>query len=209
MSRHTGPNCRFCRREGTKLFLKGERCTLEKCGFERRSYAPGQHGQNMRRRQSEYSVQLRAKQKLARIYGVREGQFRSYYKEATRITGVSGENLLRLLESRLDSVVYRLGFGSTRAQARQLVTHGHINVNGSKLSIPSAHLKVGAEIAFSDKGKKSEYVKILAEEIGARDVPGWLEVNRDALTGKMIAEPGAGDYEAHFNPNAVVEHYSR
>ena len=130
MSSYTGPNCRLCRREGAKLFLKGERCTLEKCSFERRSYGPGQHGQNMRRKQSEYSVQLRAKQKLARIYGVREGQFRKYYKESTRIQGVSGENLLRLLESRLDSVIYRLGLAPSRKAARQLVRHNHFTVNG-------------------------------------------------------------------------------
>ena len=126
MSRHTGPNCRFCRREGAKLFLKGERCNLEKCSFERRSYAPGQHGQGLRRKQSDYSVQLRAKQKLARLYGIREGQFRGYYKEATRVPGVSGENLLLLLECPLDNIVYRLGFAASRKAARQLVRHNHI-----------------------------------------------------------------------------------
>ena len=156
MSRYTGPSCRLCRREGTKLFLKGERCTLEKCAFERRSYAPGQHGQNMRRKQSEYSVQLRAKQKLARIYGVREGQFRRYYSEATRIPGVSGDNLLRLLESRLDSIVYRLGLAPSRKAARVLVRHKHFAVNGTRVNVPSFLTKPGDQAWRPDLGSPGQ-----------------------------------------------------
>jgi small subunit ribosomal protein S4 len=202
MARYTGPKCRKCRRYGVSL------CGKARCAILRRQNPPGPRPLR-RRKVSDRGQQLIEKQKVRFAYGLMEKQFRGYYERAARRSGVTGEELMKLLEERLDNVVFRLGFGSTRAQARQLVTHGHINVNGSKLSIPSAQVKVGAEIAFSDKGKKSEYVKILAEEIGARDVPGWLEINRDTLTGKMIAEPGAGDYEAHFNPNAVVEHYSR
>ncbi len=202
MARYTGPKCRKCRRYGVSL------CGKARCAILRRQNPPGPRPLR-RRKVSDRGQQLIEKQKVRFAYGLMEKQFRGYYERAARRSGVTGEELMKLLEERLDNIVFRLGFGSTRAQARQLVTHGHINVNGSKLSIPSAQLKVGAEIAFSDKGKKSEYVKILAEEIGARDVPGWLEINRDTLTGKMIAEPGAGDYEAHFNPNAVVEHYSR
>jgi small subunit ribosomal protein S4 len=202
MARYTGPKCRKCRRYGVSL------CGKARCAILRRQNPPGPRPLR-RRKVSDRGQQLIEKQKVRFAYGLMEKQFRGYYERAARRSGVTGEELMKLLEERLDNVVFRLGFGSSRAQARQLVTHGHIAVNGSKLSIPSAHVKVGAEIGFSDKGKKSEYVKILAEEIGARDTPGWLEINRDALTGKMIAEPGAGDYEPHFNPNAVVEHYSR
>lgn len=202
MARYTGPKCRKCRRYGVSL------CGKARCAILRRQNPPGPRPLR-RRKVSDRGQQLIEKQKVRFAYGLMEKQFRSYYERAARRSGVTGEELMKLLEERLDNVVFRLGFGSTRAQARQLVTHGHIAVNGNKLSIPSAHVKVGAEIAFTDKGKRSEYVKILAEEIGARDTPGWLEINRDTLTGKMVAEPGAGDYDAHFNPNAVVEHYSR
>ncbi len=202
MARYTGPKCRKCRRYGVSL------CGKARCAILRRQNPPGPRPLR-RRKVSDRGQQLIEKQKVRFAYGLMEKQFRRYYERAARGSGVTGEVLMKLLEERLDNVVFRLGFGSTRNQARQLVTHGHIAVNGRKLSIPSAHVKVGSEIGFSDKGKRSEYVKILAEEIGARDTPGWLELDREALTGKVLSEPGAGDYEAHFNPNAVVEHYSR
>jgi len=202
MARYTGPKCRKCRRYGVSL------CGKAKFAILKRQNPPGPRPLR-RRKVSDRGQQLIEKQKVRFAYGLMEKQFRKYYERASRRSGVTGEEMMRLLEERLDNVVYRLGFGSTRAQARQLVTHGHIAVNGKKLSIPSAHVKVDSEIGFSDKGKRSEYVKILAEEINSRDIPGWLQLNSDDLTGKILAEPGPGDYEAHFNPNAVVEHYSR
>ena len=207
MSRHTGPNCRFCRREGTKLFLKGERCTLEKCGFERRSYAPGQHGQNMRRRQSEYSVQLRAKQKLARIYGVREGQFRSYYEEATRVSGVSGENLLRLLESRLDSVVYRLGFAPSRKAARQLVKHNHFTMNGKRVNIPSLLTEPGAHIEVAEGSRQLEVIHESLRR--SREMVPWLSVDKANLNGTVLERPNRDDIPTVAEEQLVIEFYSR
>lgn len=207
MSRYTGPNCRFCRREGTKLFLKGERCTLEKCAFERRSYAPGQHGQGMRRKQSEYSVQLRAKQKLARIYGVREGQFRSYYREATRVPGVSGENLLRLLESRLDSVVFRLGFAPSRKAARQLVRHNHFTVNGRRVNIPSYLTRPGDVIDVSEKSRQLE---VFHESLRrARETVPWLSVDKANLSGSVLERPAREDIPTLAEEQLVIEFYSR
>lgn len=207
MSRHTGPNCRFCRREGTKLFLKGERCTLEKCGFERRSYAPGQHGQNMRRRQSEYSVQLRAKQKLARIYGVREGQFRSYYEEATRVPGVSGENLLRLLESRLDSVVYRLGFAPSRKAARQLVKHNHFTMNGKRVNIPSLLTGTGDHIEVAEGSRQLEVIHESLRR--SREMVPWLSVDKANLNGTVLERPNREDIPTIAEEQLVIEFYSR
>ncbi len=207
MSRYTGPNCRFCRREGTKLFLKGERCTLEKCAFERRSYAPGQHGQGMRRKQSEYSVQLRAKQKLARMYGVREGQFRSYYREATRVPGVSGENLLRLLESRLDSVVFRLGFAPSRKAARQLVRHNHFMVNGRRVNIPSYLTRPGDVIDVSEKSRQLE---VFHESLRrARETVPWLSVDKANLSGSVLERPAREDIPTLAEEQLVIEFYSR
>ena len=207
MSRYTGPNCRFCRREGTKLFLKGERCTLEKCAFERRSYAPGQHGQGMRRKQSEYSVQLRAKQKLARIYGVREGQFRSYYRESTRVPGVSGENLLRLLESRLDSVVFRLGFAPSRKAARQLVRHNHFTVNGRRVNIPSYLTRPGDVIDVSEKSRQLE---VFHESLRrARETVPWLSVDKANLSGSVLERPAREDIPTLAEEQLVIEFYSR
>ena len=207
MSRYTGPNCRFCRREGTKLFLKGERCTLEKCAFERRSYAPGQHGQGMRRKQSEYSVQLRAKQKLARMYGVREGQFRSYYREATRVPGVSGENLLRLLESRLDSVVFRLGFAPSRKAARQLVRHNHFRVNGRRVNIPSYLTRPGDVIDVSEKSRQLEVVHESLRR--ARETVPWLSVDKANLSGSVLERPAREDIPTLAEEQLVIEFYSR
>ena len=207
MSRYTGPSCRLCRREGTKLFLKGERCTLEKCAFERRSYAPGQHGQNMRRKQSEYSVQLRAKQKLARLYGVREGQFRKYYKEATRVPGVSGENLLRLLESRLDSIVYRLGLAPSRKAARVLVRHRHFTVNGTRVNVPSYLTKPGDLISVAPGSKQ---LKVIHESLRrAIDMVSWLSVNKVNLNGTVLERPAREDIPTVAEEQLVIEFYSR
>ena len=207
MSRYTGPSCRLCRREGTKLFLKGERCTLEKCAFERRSYAPGQHGQNMRRKQSEYSVQLRAKQKLARLYGVREGQFRKYYKEATRIPGVSGENLLRLLESRLDSIVYRLGLAPSRKAARVLVRHKHFTVNGKRVNVPSYLTKPGDLISVAPGSKQLEVIHESLRR--ARDLVSWLSVDKANLNGTVLERPARDDIPTVAEEQLVIEFYSR
>ena len=207
MSRYTGPNCRLCRREGTKLFLKGERCTLEKCAFERRSYAPGQHGQGMRRKQSEYSVQLRAKQKLARIYGVREGQFRKYYREATRVPGVGGENLLRLLEARLDSVVYRLGLAPSRKAARQLVRHNHFTVNGRRVNVPSYLTSAGDVIAVAEGSKKLEVINESLRR--AREMVSWLNVDKANLTGSVVQQPSRDDIPTPVEEQLVIEFYSR
>jgi small subunit ribosomal protein S4 len=207
MSRYTGPNCRLCRREGAKLFLKGERCTLGKCAFERRSYAPGQHGQNMRRKQSEYSVQLRAKQKLARIYGVREGQFRKYYRESTRVQGVSGENLLRLLESRLDSVIYRLGLAPSRKAARQLVRHNHFIVNGKRVNIPSYLTAPGDAIAVAEASKKLEAIHESLRR--SREMVSWLTVDKANLTGSVVERPSRDDIPTLVEEQLVIEFYSR
>ncbi|MEE2657065.1 MAG: 30S ribosomal protein S4 [Candidatus Latescibacterota bacterium] len=207
MARYTGPNCRYCRREGAKLFLKGERCTLEKCAFERRSYAPGQHGQRMRRKQSEYSVQLRAKQKMARIYGVREGQFRKYYREATRIPGVSGENLLRLLETRLDSVIYRLGLAPSRKAARQLVHHSHFTVNGKRVNIPSYLTSQGDVIAVADKSKQLEVIHESLRR--SREMVTWLSVDKANLVGTVMERPSREDILAPVEEQLVIEFYSR
>ena len=207
MSRYIGPNCRFCRREGTKLFLKGERCNLEKCAFERRSYAPGQHGQNMRRKQTNYSVQLRAKQKMARIYGMREAQFRSYYKEATRIQGVSGENLLRLLESRLDNVVFRFGLAPSRKAARQLVRHNHFLVNGRRVNIPSYQTGPGDTITVAEKSKQLEVIHESLRR--SREGVPWLSVDKVNLQGTVLEKPNREDIPTLAEEQLVIEFYSR
>lgn len=207
MSRYVGPNCRFCRREGMKLFLKGERCNVEKCAFERRSYAPGLHGQNMRRKQSNYSVQLRAKQKLSRIYGMREGQFRKYYKEATRVPGVSGENLMRLLESRLDNVVYRLGFAPSRKAARQLVRHNHFTVNDRRVNIPSYVTGPGDVVRVAEKSNKLEVIHEALRR--SRDTVPWLSVDKANLFGTVLEKPNRDDIPSMVEEQLVIEFYSR
>jgi small subunit ribosomal protein S4 len=202
MARYTGPKCRKCRRYGVSI------CGTAKCAIIRRPNPPGPR--SMRRRKiSDRGQQLIEKQKVRFAYGLMESQFRHYYERATQRPGVTGELLMQSLEMRLDNVVYRMGFGSTRAQARQLVRHGLVAVNGRKLDVPSANVKVGTEIAFSERGKRSEYATNLKLEIGSRQVPGWLELNREDLVAKVVAAPGPGDYEGIFNPNAVVEYYSR
>lgn len=207
MSRYVGPNCRFCRREGAKLFLKGERCNLEKCAFERRSYAPGQHGQGMRRKQSDYSVQLRAKQKLSRIYGLREGQFRKYYQEATRVPGVSGENLLRLLEGRLDNIVFRLGMAPSRKAARQLVRHSHFVVNGRRVNIPSFLTKPGDVIQVAEQSKQLEVIHESMRR--SRESLPWLSVDKVNLQGTVLEKPSRDNIPTVADEQLVIEFYSR
>jgi len=208
MARYTDASCKLCRREGQKLFLKGERCYTNKCAIGRRPYAPGQHGAQ-KKKLSEYGIQLREKQKAKRFYGLLESQFRKYFEIANRKKGVTGENLLQLLESRLDNVVYRLGFGTTRAEARQLVTHGHFTVNGKKLNIPSYIVKVGDTVDVSEKGKKSVRFKEILDITGAKVVPKWLEVDQENLKGKIVALPAREDIDLNVQEHLIVELYSK
>ena len=208
MARYTGAVCRLCRREGQKLFLKGERCYSEKCSIGIRGYAPGQHGQG-RKKSSEYGLQLRAKQTARRFYGVQEAQFRHYFEVAERKPGVTGDNLLKILESRLDNVVYRVGFASSRAEARQLVGHGHFEVNGNRVDIASYLLKAGDEIAICEKAKSSDKIKAVVEANSARPVPEWISVDREKLTAKVIALPNREQIEAPVEEQLIVEFYSR
>ncbi|NLB78761.1 MAG: 30S ribosomal protein S4 [Clostridiaceae bacterium] len=208
MARYTDASCKLCRREGQKLFLKGERCYTNKCAIGRRPYAPGQHGAQ-RKKLSEYGIQLREKQKAKRFYGLLESQFRKYFEIANRKKGVTGENLLQLLESRLDNVVYRLGFGSTRAESRQLVTHGHFTVNGKKLNIPSYIVKVGDTVDVSEKGKKSVRFKEILDITGSKVVPKWLEVDQENLKGKVVALPAREDIDLNVQEHLIVELYSK
>ena len=206
MAKYTGADCRQCRRESQKLFLKGERCTSKKCALERRPAAPGQHG-TARKKPSEYSIQLREKQKVKRMYGLLEKQFRSYYTEAARRKGVTGENMLFILEKRLDNVVYRMGIGSSRAQSRQVVNHGHIEVNGKHVNIPSYQLKPGDVISVRATSKDNEMFKELK---GAKIVmPKWVEFNTDSFVGKVIENPERADIDAKINEQLIVEHYSK
>ena len=206
MARYTGATCRLCRREGMKLFLKGDRCYTDKCAFARRSYAPGQHGAN-KKKVSGYGVQLREKQKAKRIYGVLESQFRSYYEKAEKIKGITGENLLKLLELRLDNVAYRLGYGASRNEARQLVTHGHFLVNGKKVDIPSYKVSVNDVISICEKSRWSETFKTFAEN--PKTLPKWLEGNVENFEGKVIAEPAREDIDVPVNETLIVELYSK
>lgn len=208
MARYTGAVCRLCRREGQKLFLKGERCYSEKCSVGIRGYAPGQHGQG-RKKSSEYGLQLRAKQTARRFYGVQEGQFHHYFEVAERKPGVTGDNLLKILESRLDNVVYRVGFASSRAEARQLVGHGHFEVNGKRVDIASYLLKAGDEIAICEKAKSSDKIKAVVEANSARPVPEWISVDREKLMAKVIALPTREQIEAPVEEQLIVEFYSR
>ncbi|RMH04372.1 MAG: 30S ribosomal protein S4 [Nitrospirae bacterium] len=208
MANYLGPVCRICRREGVKLFLKGTRCMTEKCAIERRSYPPGQHGQN-RTRVTDYSIQLREKQKLRRMYGVLERQFRGLFRRAERQPGVTGENLLSLLERRLDNVVYRLGFAQSRRQARQLVTHGHVLVNGRKSNIPSMILSVGDVVELKDKSRQLLVVQAALDAAEAQGVVSWLELDREACKGTLRALPTKEEIRAPVNEQVVVELYSR
>ena len=208
MARYTGAVCKLCRREGKKLFLKGDRCYTGKCAFERRSYAPGQHGQN-RSKNSEYGLQLRAKQQARRYYGIQEGQLHKYFLMAERKAGVTGENLLRICESRLDNVVYTLGWASSRAEARQLVTHGHFEVNGKKVDIPSYLLKAGDTVSIKSKSKDSAKFKTVLEANASRPVPSWLDLNAEALSAKVVALPEREQIEVPVEEHLIVEFYSK
>ena len=211
MARYTGPACKLCRREGEKLLLKGERCFTPKCAMERRAYAPGMHGRQaqFRRKESDYSLQLREKQKARRIYGVLERQFRRYFKEAERRKGLTGVNLLIILESRLDNVVYRLGFADSRAQARQLVRHGHFDVNGRKTNIPSFLVKGGDVIAVRERSRKLAYFRDLSTVMEHRVVPEWLSLDIPKMEGQVLSFPTREDIDASLNEQLIVEYYSR
>lgn len=208
MARYTGAVCRQCRREGQKLFLKGERCYSEKCALSRRGYAPGQHGQS-RKKVSEYGLQLREKQKTRRFYGVLEGQFAKYFEMAERKQGIAGENLLIILETRLDNVVYRAGFASSRKEARQLVRHNHFVVNGKKANIPSILVKEGDVIAISESSKTSDKIKAVLEANSAKPVPQWLESNKEQMTAKVVALPKREDIDLDVEEHLIVELYSK
>lgn len=208
MARYTGPVCRLCRREGEKLYLKGDRCYSNKCAIDRRNYPPGQHGQN-RRKQTEYGLHLREKQKVRRIYGILERQFRRYYDKAARKKGITGENLLQILETRLDNVVYRMGIGASRPQARQLVMHGHITVNGRKVDIPSYEVRVGDVIAVAEKSRDLDIVKGNVEAARGRSVPEWLDVDLDNMTARVAALPTREQIDIPVAENLIVEYYSR
>ena len=208
MARYTGAVCKLCRREGKKLYLKGERCYTGKCAVERRAYAPGQHGQS-RKKATEYGLQLRAKQQAKRYYGIQESQFYEYFLMAERKQGVTGENLLRICESRLDNVVYLLGWANSRAEARQLVTHGHYKVNGNKVNIPSYLIKPGDEIAIKDKSKESDKIKATVEANASRPVPQWLDRNAEALTAKVLALPTREQIMVPVEEHLIVELYSK
>ena len=208
MARYTGPVCRLCRREGTKLFLKGERCMTGKCALDRRSTAPGQHGA-ANKKVREYGMQLREKQKTKRYYGVLEKPFANYYAEAERKSGMTGENLLILLERRLDNTVYRMGMANSRKEARQLVLHGHFTLNGKKVTIPSISVKVGDVIAVKEASRDIAVIKALIEGATSKLTPKWLEVNKENATAKVVALPARDDIDFDFNEQLIVELYSK
>lgn len=212
MARYTGPVCKLCRREGLKLYLKGEKCYTEKCPFERRSYPPGQHGRQAafrRRRASDYTLQLRAKQQARRIYGILERQFRRYLAMAERQEGLTGENLLVVLERRLDNVVYRLGLADSRAQARQLVQHGHFMVNGRKTNIPSFLVKPEDVVSVRPESRRKTYFRDRRELLGQREVPAWLSLNEDELEGRVLSFPTRQEIDVPVDEQMIVEFYSR
>ena len=208
MARYTGPVCRLCRREGKKLFLKGDRCYSDKCAVGRRQSVPGQHGKS-RKKVSEYGLQLRMKQKARRYYGVLESQFSKYFEEAERQNGITGENLLRILESRMDNVVYRAGFANSRAEARQLVNHGHYTVNGKRVNIPSYTVNVGDVIAVCENSCSATRFKKMKEDDAFINAPKWLERDKNTLSGKVIALPARDDIDFEIAENLIVELYSK
>lgn len=209
MGRYTDAVCRQCRREGEKLFLKGDRCYSDKCAVERKNYSPGMHGQGRRQKVSEYGLQLREKQKTRRIYGVLEKQFRNYFDKADRQQGITGENLLILLERRLDNVVYRLGFAASRKEARQLITHGHFTINGKKASIPSMLVKVNDVIQVKEKSKELAKFQEIKEQAAYKTPPEWLSVDVENLTGRVLAYPVREQIDTPVNEQLIVELYSR
>jgi small subunit ribosomal protein S4 len=209
MARYIGPVCRLCRREGIKLFLKGERCYSEKCGIEKRNFAPGQHGKARKAKMAGYGIQLREKQKVKRIYGVLEDQFRGYFEEAERVRGITGETLLQLLERRLDNVAYRLGLATSRPQARQLVRHGHLTVNGRKVDIPSFSVKPGDGVALRPSSQKSAAVLHALEEVKGRGVPEWLSFDPNAFAAKISSIPTREQINLPVQEQLIVELYSK
>lgn len=209
MARNLDPKCRQCRREGEKLFLKAEKCFTDKCAIEKRNFAPGQHGQRRNQRLSDYGVQLREKQKVRRIYGILEGQFRSYYAEADRQKGITGENLLQLLECRLDNVTYRMGLAGSRTEARQVVRHNSILVNGKRVNIPSYQVKAGDVISVAEASKSQLRIKGALEAAEQRGFPEWLEVDIKALKGTFKAKPQRDELPATINESLIVELYSK
>jgi small subunit ribosomal protein S4 len=208
VARTTGPVCRLCRREGLKLFLKGDRCFKEKCAFERRGYPPGQHGRRRTKVQS-YGIQLREKQKVKRMYGVLERQFRGYFTKAARAKGITGANLLQMLERRLDNVVYRLGFASSRAMARQLVSHGHLRVDGRKVTIASALVKPGSVVSLRESSRKNDQVKICLDTAKGRGVPAWLDLDADQFQGTVKQLPSRDEIVMPIQEQLIVELYSK
>lgn len=212
MARYIGPSCKLCRREGMKIYLKGEKCYTQKCPFEQRAYPPGQHGKEAgfrRRKVSDYAMQLREKQKARRIYGVLERQFRRYYHEAQRRPGLTGENLLTMLESRLDNVVYRLGLADSRAHARQLVQHGHFTVNGRMTDIPAFLVRPTDLVGIRPESRRAKYFKERKELLGKREVPAWLSLDAETLDGRMLALPTRQEIDAPVEEQLIVEFYSR
>lgn len=209
MARYTGPVCRLCRREGMKLFLKGDRCFKPSCAIEKRGYAPGMHGNKRRRKIEGYGVQLREKQKVKRIYGVLERQFRRYFKEAERRRGITGENLLLMLEKRLDTIVYRLGFASSRAQARQVIAHGHVLVEGKKVDIPGFQVRQGQSISLREKFRKNEALKVTMETARGRGLPTWLSLDPSSFTGSILSLPRREDLTMPIQEQLIVELYSK
>lgn len=209
MGRYTGPVCKLCRREKEKLFLKGSKCTSSKCPVEKRAYVPGQHGQNRRSRLSDYGIQLREKQKIKRIYGLFEKQFRNYYKKADRMAGITGNNLILLLESRLDNIVYRLGFAPSRNAARQLITHRHFNVNGRIVNIPSYLTSEGDLIEVRDKAKKMEVIHASMRRVKTENATPWLELDKANMLGKVIEIPEREQIPLEVKEHLVIELYSK
>jgi len=212
MARYTGPVCKLCRREGEKLFLKGERCYSPKCAIEKRNYPPGQHGrmaQWARSRESDYGAQLRAKQKARRVYGILENQFRRYYRQAIKARGLTGLTLLQILESRLDNVIYRMGYASSRAQARQLVTHGHFTVNGRRTDIPSMQVKPGDLVQVREGSRSKTLIKDLMAMAEERNAPEWITRNLKDMSGSILRLPERAEIDANLNEQLIVEYYSR
>jgi small subunit ribosomal protein S4 len=209
MARYIGPVCRMCRREDVKLFLKGDRCFSEKCAYDRRQYPPGQHGQGRRRRPSDYGHQLREKQKVKRMYGLLEKQFRGYYYKAARMKGITGENLLSLLERRLDNVAVRCGFAASHAEARQLVRHGHFTVNGQKINIPSYLVHAGDEVLVREKSRKIAKINDALAKLDRSPLPQWIEIDRDNFRGKIKSIPVRADVAADVDEQLIVELYNK
>ncbi len=210
MARYTGPACRLCRRENTKLFLKGDKCTSDKCPLVRRAKAPGQHGANAgRKRVKEYGLQLREKQKARRYYGILEKQFNNYFVKADKKPGQTGENLLTMIESRLDNVVYRMGMADSRRQARPLVRHGHFQINGKKANIPSILVKKGDVVSVKESSRKSALIKMLIENISGRSVPAWIELDAENAVATIVALPTREDIDFPFEEHLIVELYSK